>query len=374
MTHKIFLIIGTRPDAIKMAPVIREIKMQSALEPIVVATAQHREMLDQVLKVFDIKVDYDLNIMRSNQSLDNITISALDGIAKLLDKHKPSMTVVQGDTTSSFVGGLASFYRKIPIAHVEAGLRTNDLFHPFPEEGNRRLLDVISQLLFPPTKIALQNLHDENIPIEKCFITGNTAIDSLMWIIKQKKPISIPELERITSDKTKRIIVITAHRRESFGAPFLEFIAAIRELAKGFPDVLIIYPVHLNPNVDDPVRSGLSGIDNILLPRPLGYADFVTLMNRAYFILTDSGGIQEEAPVLGKPVLVLRDVTERPEAVEAGASKIVGMHKDKILMESRKLLLDDQEYRKIAQKRFIYGDGRASKRIVKQIMKYLGDS
>jgi UDP-N-acetylglucosamine 2-epimerase (non-hydrolysing) len=374
MTHKIFLIIGTRPDAIKMAPVIREIKMQSVLEPIVVATAQHREMLDQVLKVFDIKVDYDLNIMRSNQSLDNITISALDGIAKLLDKYKPSMTVVQGDTTSSFVGGLASFYRKIPIAHVEAGLRTNDLFHPFPEEANRRLLDAISQLLFPPTKIALQNLQAENVPIEKCFITGNTAIDSLMWIINQKKPISIPELERITSDKSKRIIVITAHRRESFGAPFLEFIAAIRELSKGFPDVLIIYPVHLNPNVDDPVRSGLSGIDNILLPKPLGYADFVTLMNRAYFILTDSGGIQEEAPVLGKPVLVLRDVTERPEAVEAGASQIVGMHRDKILIESRKLLLDDQEYRKIAQKRFIYGDGRASKRIVKKIMKYLGDS
>ncbi len=374
MTHKIFLIIGTRPDAIKMAPVIREIKMQSVLEPIVVATAQHREMLDQVLKVFDIKVDYDLNIMRSNQSLDNITISALDGIAKLLDKYKPSMTVVQGDTTSSFVGGLASFYRKIPIAHVEAGLRTNDLFHPFPEEANRRLLDAISQLLFPPTKIALQNLQAENVPIEKCFITGNTAIDSLMWIINQKKPISIPELEKITSDKSKRIIVITAHRRESFGAPFLEFIAAIRELSKGFPDVLIIYPVHLNPNVDDPVRSGLSGIDNILLPKPLGYADFVTLMNRAYFILTDSGGIQEEAPVLGKPVLVLRDVTERPEAVEAGAAKIVGMHRDKILVESRKLLLDDQEYRKIAQKRFIYGDGKASKRIVKKIMKYLGDS
>ncbi len=374
MTHKIFLIIGTRPDAIKMAPVIREIKIQSALEPIVVATAQHREMLDQVLKVFDLEVDYDLNIMRSNQSLDNITISALDGIAKLLDKYKPSMTVVQGDTTSSFVGGLASFYRKIPIAHVEAGLRTNDLFHPFPEEANRRLLDAISQLLFPPTKIALQNLQAENIPIERCFITGNTAIDSLMWIIKQRKPISNPELERITSGKSKRIIVITAHRRESFGAPFLEFISAIRELAKGFPDVLIIYPVHLNPNVDDPVRIGLSGIDNILLLKPLGYADFVTLMNRAYFILTDSGGIQEEAPVLGKPVLVLRDVTERPEAVEAGASKIVGMHRDKILVESRKLLSDDQEYRKIAQKRFIYGDGRASKRIVKRIMKYLGDS
>ncbi len=368
--HKIFLIVGTRPDAIKMAPVIRAVEKSDELEPIVVATAQHREMLDQVLDAFDLKVHYDLDIMRKGQNLDYVTIASLEGLGKLMDSENPEMVIVQGDTTTSFIGGLAAFYRHIPIAHIEAGLRTGDLEKPFPEEANRILLDAISQLLFPPTKRAMQNLLGEGVPQIKCTITGNTAIDALLWMVSQNRPISDSALNSIASNSAKKLLLITAHRRESFGEPFLHFIDALKTIAEKFSDVAIVYPVHLNPNVNDPVREKLTGIRNIFLPTPLEYPDFVGLMSRSYLILTDSGGIQEEAPALGVPVLVLRDVTERPEGVEAGAAKIVGMNRDKIIYETEKLLTDESEYREMAQKRFIYGDGKASETIAQKIVEF----
>ncbi len=367
MSRRIFCVVGTRPDAIKMAPVVMALERRRDLEPIVVATAQHRQMLDQVLEAFDLSVDYDLDIMRHGQTLDYITIASLEGLGRLMDELRPAMVVVQGDTTTSFAGGLAAFYRNIPVAHVEAGLRTGDLRRPFPEEANRRLLDAISDLLFPPTERALENLLAEGIPRERCTVTGNTAIDALLWMAKRAKRVSDPTLEEVSSDPTRRLILVTAHRRESFGKPFLELIDALRTIAASFEDVVIVYPVHLNPNVNDPVRAHLTGVERIYLPEPLSYPDFVCLMSRAYLILTDSGGIQEEAPALGKPVLVLRDVTERPEGVEAGAAKVVGMHRDRIVAETARLLEDEEEYKKMAQVRFIYGDGRAAERIAERI-------
>lgn len=366
----IFLIIGTRPDAIKMAPVIKALSGYPEINPITVATAQHREMLDQVLSAFELNIQYDLDIMKPNQSLDEITINSLKHLGKLIDKEKPAMIVVQGDTTSSFIAGLAGFYRKIPIAHVEAGLRTNNLFKPFPEEANRRLLDAICELLFPPTEQAMKNLLKEGIPAERCTITGNTAIDALLWIKARSPQVADPKITNAL-DNGKKIILITAHRRESFGKPFLEFIDAIHTLAQIRSDICIVYPVHLNPNVNNPVRERLSNIENILLPSPMPYTDFVALMMHSYLILTDSGGIQEEAPVLGKPVLVLRDITERPEGVQAGAAKIIGMNKDKIINETIRLLDDEKEYSKMAQVRYIYGDGKASERIANKVLEYL---
>lgn len=369
--HKIFAIIGTRPDAIKMAPVIKALEEINELEPIVIATAQHRQMLDQVLSAFELRVHYDLNIMKEGQDLDYITIESLKGLGRLMDEEKPSMVVVQGDTTTSFVGGLAAFYRNIPVAHVEAGLRTGDLRQPFPEEANRRLLDAISELLFPPTEKALKNLLNEGIDPKKCTVTGNTAIDALLWMVSKGHKISDPELEKVASAPEKKLILVTAHRRESFGKPLEEFVDALKELAERFDNINIVYPVHMNPNVNNVVREKLTGIKRIYLPKPLDYPDFVALMSKAYLILTDSGGIQEEAPALGIPVLVLRQVTERPEGVEAGAAKVVGMNKKKIVEETERLLTDPNEYRKMAKKRFIYGDGKASKRIVKRILDYL---
>ncbi len=369
--HRVFCIIGTRPDAIKMAPVIRALEGDDDIEPMVIATAQHRQMLDQVLSAFDLRVHHDLNIMRRGQTLDYITIASLEGLGKLMDEFSPSMVAVQGDTTTSFVGGLAAFYRDIPVAHIEAGLRTGDLRRPFPEEANRRLLDVISTILFPPTEKALENLLSEGIDADKCTVTGNTAIDALLWMVQRGVEISDRNLRDAVLEDGRRLILVTAHRRESFGAPFIEFIEALKTIAQRFEDVLVVYPVHLNPNVNDPVRQRLSDCERIYLTKPLNYPDFVWLMSRAYIILTDSGGIQEEAPALGKPVLVLRDVTERPEGVEAGAAKVVGMHREKIVAETELLLTDEGEYRKMAQKRFIYGDGRAAERIAGKMKEYL---
>jgi len=367
----IFLIIGTRPDAIKMAPIILKFRENKKYRPIVIATAQHRQMLDQVLDVFQLKVDYDLNIMKKNQTLDDVTIEALRGIGQLMDQLEPVMTIVQGDTTTSFIGGLASFYRKIPVAHVEAGLRTYDLFQPFPEEGNRKLLDSIATLLFPPTEKSMENLLKEGVKKEQCFISGNTAIDALLWV-KEKYPlITIPEITSITNYQKKRIILVTAHRRENFGKPFLEFIESLKIIADRFEDILLIYPVHLNPNVNDPVREKLSNHPRIVLLNPLNYPDFVSLMNHSTLILSDSGGVQEEAPALGKPVLVLRNVTERPEGVNAGACKIVGMNQEKILDETTRLLTDQKYYNNMAQVRYIYGNGKASEYIFQKAEEYL---
>lgn len=374
MAKKILLIIGTRADAIKMAPVIEAFRNDRNFEPIVLATSQHREMLDQVLDSFGLAVDIDLDIMRPNQTLADISIRSIEGMERLFSKEKIEMTFVQGDTTTSFIGGLVSFYHSIPVAHIEAGLRTHDLSRPFPEEANRRLLDAISSILFPPTETAKMNLLAENLPEKSMFVTGNTAIDSLFWVIEKKNNVSDKELNEIIHDKKKRLIVVTAHRRESFGEPFKRLINALRRIAIGHPDVVLVYPVHLNPNVDKPVRASLSDVPNIKLVPPLNYPDFALLMSSCYFILTDSGGIQEEAPALGKPVIVLRDVTERPEGIEAGVAKLAGTDENMIYSLACELLADPEKYEKMSKHAFLYGDGKASERILNFTKKFLGIS
>ncbi len=372
MVASIMLLVGTRADAIKMAPVIREVSRHKDLKPLIVATSQHREMLDQVLKAFDIHIDIDLNIMRHGQTLTGVTIRALEGLEKIVSKHDVDMTVVQGDTSTSFIGGLISFYHKIPVAHVEAGLRTYDLMRPFPEEANRRLLDAISSLLFPPTETAKKQLLAENLPEKAMFITGNTAIDSLLWVTGLDRPITDPNLRNITDNKDRKLIVVTAHRRESFGEPFQRLIRALARISKRHPETDLVYPVHLNPNVDKPVRAALSNTPGVHLVPPLDYFDFAKLMKACDFVLTDSGGIQEEAPALGKPVIVMRDVTERPEGVEAGVSVLVGTDEDLIVDTAHKLLTDETEYAKMAKLAFLYGDGKAGERIVAAIRNRMG--
>lgn len=372
MTASVMLLVGTRADAIKMAPVIREVGRHPDLRPLVVATSQHREMLDQVLEAFDLHVDIDLNIMRHGQTLTGVTIRALEGLEKILGEHEVDITVVQGDTSTSFIGGLISFYHKIPVAHVEAGLRTYDLMRPFPEEANRRLLDAISSLLFPPTETAKKQLRAENLPEKAMFITGNTAIDSLLWVTGIDRPISDPELQQIAENEDRKLIVVTAHRRESFGEPFQRMIRALARISENHPDTDLVYPVHLNPNVDAPVRKALSDIPGVHLVPPLDYFDFARLMKSCDFVLTDSGGIQEEAPALGKPVIVMRDVTERPEGVEAGVSVLVGTDENLIVETAHKLLTYKEEYARMARRAFLYGDGKASERIVTAIRNELG--
>ncbi len=372
MNRAILLLIGTRADAIKMAPVIEAVRSDPDLTPLVVATSQHREMLDQVLDAFSLAVDEDLDIMRPGQTLTDVSIRAMTGLERLFNEHKIAMTVVQGDTSTSFIGGLISFYHQTPVVHVEAGLRTYDLSRPFPEEANRRLLDAISALLFPPTKIAKDNLLAENLPEDRMLITGNTAIDSLLWVTSQKHRIADRELQSIVEDNNRRLIVVTAHRRESFGEPFKRLISALRRIAETHPDVDLVYPVHLNPNVDGPVRAALTGVEGVHLVSPLDYLDFATLMAASDFVLTDSGGIQEEAPALGKPVVVLRDVTERPEGVEAGVAKVVGTDENAIVAAAHELLTDEEAYRRMAKRAFLYGDGKAAQRIHSAIRRYLG--
>lgn len=372
MPASVLLLVGTRADAIKMAPVIREVSRHKNLKPLVVATSQHREMLDQVLTAFDLRVHTDLNIMRHGQTLTGVTIRALEGLEKFIAENDVDITVVQGDTSTSFVGGLISFYHKIPVAHIEAGLRTYDLMRPFPEEANRRLLDAISTLLFPPTETAKKQLLAENLPESAMSITGNTAIDSLLWVTGIDRPISDPKLQKIAEDKDRKLIVVTAHRRESFGEPFQRLIRAMARISESHPSADLVYPVHLNPNVDAPVRAALSNIPGVHLVPPLDYFDFAKLMQACDFVLTDSGGIQEEAPALGKPVIVMREVTERPEGVEAGVSVLVGTDEDLIVETAHRLLTNSGEYAKMARRAFLYGDGRASERVVTAIRNHLG--
>ncbi|HHS50630.1 MAG TPA: UDP-N-acetylglucosamine 2-epimerase (non-hydrolyzing) [candidate division Zixibacteria bacterium] len=372
MPKKILLVIGTRADAIKMAPIIEKIKSDSELESIVVATSQHREMLDQVLESFDLGVDYDLDIMRKNQTLSQVTVRAIEGLEKVFAEHEIAMTVVQGDTSTSFVGGLISFYNKVPVAHIEAGLRTFDLFSPFPEEANRKLLDAISSLLFPPTETAKKHLLDENLPSSAITVTGNTAIDSLLWVTSHKRAISNDALRGVIDNLRGKLMLVTAHRRESFGQPFQRLLRALIRIVQNHPEAEIIYPVHLNPNVDVPVRQMLNGVERIHLLPPLDYMDFTMLMSECDFILTDSGGVQEEAPTLGKPVVVLRDVTERPEGIEHGIAKLVGTDEDAIVDVADKLLSDEEFYKSMSKRAFLYGDGKASDRIHSAIRKELG--
>ena len=369
---KILSIFGTRPEAIKMAPVITALQLEKDIESIVCVTAQHREMLDQVLNLFSIKPDYDLDIMTRNQGLTDITKAVLEGLSQIISESQPDRILVHGDTTTSFAAALSAFYQKIPVGHVEAGLRTGDIYAPWPEEMNRRLTDTICDLHFAPTESAKKNLLASGAKESSIFVTGNTVIDALLniserlknetQILEQAKN-NLPELV-----KGKKLILVTGHRRENFGDGFEQICTALAKLAER-DDVQIIYPVHLNPNVQKPVNRTLNHNKNIQLIKPLEYLPFVYLMKESHFIITDSGGIQEEAPSLGKPVLVMRKITERPEAVEAGTVKLVGTDKSKIIEQANYLLEDKKYYEMMSGARNPFGTGDASKKIVSQILR-----
>ncbi len=377
--QKILIVFGTRPEAIKMVPLIKEFQKVKDFKLKICVTAQHREMLDQVLKIFDITQDYDLNIMKSRQNLYDITANILLGMENVLSEFKPDLVLVHGDTTTTFSATLASFYQKIDVGHIEAGLRTGNIYSPWPEEANRKLTGVLAKYHFAPTTMAKNNLLKEGIKDENIAITGNTVIDTLFLMLEkikndknlQNKIYSTLKTNNLAIDvQHSRFILVTGHRRENFGKGFLDVCNALKEIALSNKNIDIIYPVHLNPNVQKPVFEILSNIKNIHLINPLEYPEFVYLMEKSYLILTDSGGIQEEAPSLGKPVLVLRDTTERPEAVVAGTVKLVGTNKEKIVNETQKLLNSKSEYVKMAKAINPYGDGKASSRIVR----YLGNT
>ena len=360
-------VFGTRPEAIKMAPVLKLLSREKGLRSLVCVTAQHREMLDQVLGLFAIKPDKDLDLMREGQTLTEITTRALTDVGSYLVKTRPDLLLVQGDTTTTMAASLAAFYARIPVGHVEAGLRTGDPDYPYPEEVNRRITSVLARHHFAPTERARKNLLAEGVPDSTILVTGNTVIDALLEVAAMK-PSRAPKLPL----RGKRLILVTAHRRENFGAPMLEIAGAIRDLAEKYADVDLVYPVHRNPNVDRPMRKELSRVPGVHLTDPLEYKAFVDLMAESYLILTDSGGIQEEAPSLGKPVLVLRDETERPEAVEAGTVKLVGPHRQAIVTQAGELLDSKEAYAAMARAVNPYGDGKAAGRIVERIREVLG--
>lgn len=376
MSFNVLAVFGTRPEAIKMAPVVIKLKQTEGIQVKVCVTAQHREMLDQVLDLFDIIPDYDLDLMRPGQDLFDITANVLLALRDVLRKELPDMVLVHGDTTTCFTSALAAFYEGIAIGHVEAGLRTGNLSAPFPEEANRSLAAKLTNLHFAPTQSAADNLSKENIPAELIYITGNTVIDALLMVRDKvtKYPASHwHELlggdlfERIT-DRSRKLILITGHRRENFGQGFIDLCSAIRELTEKHSDWDLLYPVHLNPNVQQPVYDLLTGLSNVHLISPQDYAPFVWLMDQSDLILTDSGGIQEEGPSLGKPVLVMRNVTERPEAVDAGTVMLVGTDPNRIVVNVEQLLTDDAVYDKMSQAHNPYGDGKASIRIAQILL------
>jgi len=367
---KTLTIFGTRPEAIKLAPLINTFKDHPEIDSKVCVTAQHREMLDQVLNLFEIKPDYDLDIMKKGQSLADITIAILNKIGKVIQEVKPDLIVVHGDTTTTFAASLAAFYQHIKVAHIEAGLRTGNIYSPWPEEANRKLTTTLTNYHFAPTERAKQNLIQEGVNRNNITVTGNTVIDALLTVIEKSRSIRFPgqilkQLPFLDEDPIPKIVLITSHRRENFGKRFEDICRAIHDLAKMYPDVKFIYPVHLNPNVRKPVNRLLAGLNNVYLIEPQEYLPFVKLMDASYLVLTDSGGIQEEAPSLGKPVLVLRDTTERPEAVKAGTVKLIGTNHKNIITEVEKLLTDSSEYTKMARSHNPYGDGKACKRILK---------
>jgi UDP-N-acetylglucosamine 2-epimerase (non-hydrolysing) len=372
---KILIVFGTRPEAIKMAPLIKEFeKNQSFFNTKVCITAQHREMLDQVLRLFNIRPDYDLDIMQPGQNLSEITSNIIKKINPILEEVNPDLVLVHGDTTTTFSTSLAAYYHKIKIGHVEAGLRTGNLYSPWPEEGNRKLTGILSDYHFAPTETSKNNLIKEGVDKSKVLITGNTVIDSLKLIltkIENNKEISTKLAQAFReigmNDINSKFILVTGHRRENFGQGLKNICRALKSIAEKNPLINIIYPVHLNPNISLPVNNILSNVNNIKLIEPLQYEEFVYLMSKSYFILTDSGGIQEEAPSLGKPVLVMRDSTERPEAIEAGTVKLVGSDTIKIATEVQKLLDDSNEYLRMSKASNPYGDGNASQKIVNKL-------
>jgi UDP-N-acetylglucosamine 2-epimerase (non-hydrolysing) len=367
---KLIFIFGTRPEAIKMAPVIMKCKKSmSSLSSINIVTAQHRDMLDDILRLFSIQPEYDLNIMRESQSLEDITVRSLKKLSKIIKCEKPDMILVQGDTTTTFIGALAGFYNKIPIGHIEAGLRTYDKYQPFPEEGNRKLTTALADIHFSPTKRAAENLIREGVPASKIFITGNTVIDALLEIISRNFKFKKP-LDKIVNNNSN-LILVTAHRRENLGEPLNNICLALKEITQTIKNIQILFAVHPNPKVRKIVFNALHHNRDIHLLPPLDYQTFAHIMAKSRLILTDSGGIQEEAPSLGKPVLVLRNKTERPEAVEAGTVKIIGTDTRKIVEETTILLENKNEYGRMAKALNPYGDGRASDRIVQIILEKL---
>lgn len=365
---KVLVVFGTRPEAIKMAPVIRELKKVQDIETVVAVTAQHREMLDQVLKLFDIKADYDLDLMKEQQDLFSITTGVLNGLKEILEKEKPHLVLVHGDTTTTFAAALAAFYKRIPVGHVEAGLRTRNKYSPYPEEINRTLAGRITELHFAPTDTARDNLLAESTATFKIWVTGNTVIDALLETVQPEYTFG-PELQGIDFDR--RIILVTTHRRENWGSSMRNIYQALIDIVNEFPDVEVVFPVHRNPVVRDIAEEMLKGRERFHLIDPLDYEPFANLMNRCYMVMTDSGGMQEEAPSLGKPVLVLRDTTERPEALQAGTVKLVGTNQQSIYEAARLLLTDKEEYDKMACAINPYGDGHAAQRIVNVIKDFL---
>lgn len=368
---KVLLVFGTRPEAIKMAPLVKAFEKETSIQSKVCVTAQHREMLDQVLEIFDIKPDYDLNIMKPGQDLFDVTSNVLLGMKDVLADFKPDIVLVHGDTTTTSASSLAAFYHKIKVGHVEAGLRTGNIYSPWPEEANRQITGILANYHFAPTSTSENNLLKENKNKDNIVVTGNTVIDALFLALDKIEKSSQLKNKIIASinsqyqlNDTRKLILVTGHRRENFGQGFINICEALKTLALNNPDVDIVYPVHLNPNVQKPVKEILSDVSNVFLIEPLQYENFIYMMSKAYFIITDSGGVQEEAPSLGKPVLVMRDTTERPEAVEAGTVKLVGTHSQTIIEEAQKLLDDHSEYERMSKAHNPYGDGKACERIV----------
>tara|TARA_B100000700_G_C14990184_1_gene830872 strand:+ start:238 stop:1371 length:1134 start_codon:yes stop_codon:yes gene_type:complete len=370
MATKVLSVFGTRPEAIKMAPVVKTLANDSRFEARVCISAQHREMLDQVMALFAIKADYDLDIMQKGQSLNDVTCRILQGLAPVLDEFKPDIVLVHGDTATTFAASLAAFYQQIPVGHVEAGLRTGNLYSPWPEEANRKLTGALTQLHFAPTDTSKNNLLKENIDPSNVHVTGNTVIDALLDVVDKvntEPSLSEQLQQQLALAADEKVILVTGHRRESFGGGFERICQALARIAKRFPQSRIVYPMHMNPQVREPVNRLLQGLENISLIEPLDYLPFVYLMNRAHLIVTDSGGVQEEAPSLGKPVLVMRDTTERPEAVAAGTVELVGTDEQTIFTAVERLMTDEQAYQRMSRAHNPYGDGQASQRIADAI-------
>ncbi|MBQ5673138.1 MAG: UDP-N-acetylglucosamine 2-epimerase (non-hydrolyzing) [Phascolarctobacterium sp.] len=369
---KLMTVFGTRPEAIKMCPLVLEMgKYPDYIEPIVAVTAQHREMLDQVLELFNIKPDYDLNIMASGQTLYDITTRALTGLKEVIEEAKPDMVLVHGDTTTTFAGALAAFYAQVPVGHVEAGLRTGNKYSPYPEEMNRKLTGSIADMHFAPTSTSKANLLKENVNPETILVTGNTVIDALQTTVKADYEFADAEFNKIFA-RGNRLILMTTHRRENLGEPMRNVYKALRKVLETHADVEAIFPVHKNPKVREIVQEELGGLDRVHLIEPMDYEPFANLMGKVDIVLTDSGGIQEEAPALGKPVLVLRDTTERPEAVDAGTVKLIGTAYEDVLRETNLLLDDSAHYKKMAEAANPYGDGKACERIIRAILQKNG--
>ncbi len=369
---KVLSVFGTRPEAIKMAPVVQELyKFPEVFDSRVCVTAQHRQMLDQVLGLFDIKPEYDLNVMQPGQSLTDVTCNVLQGLAPVLEEFKPDVVLVHGDTTTTMAASLAAYYQKIDVGHVEAGLRTGNIYSPWPEEMNRRLASAITRYHFAPTELSRQNLLNEGVDEKSILVTGNTVIDALLDIVQKvrsDKVLQAAMAERFSFlPSDKRLVLVTGHRRENFGEGFEQICKALKEISELHGDVEILYPVHLNPNVQEPVKRILGNVASVHLIEPQDYLPFVYLMDRACLIITDSGGVQEEAPSLGKPVLVMRDTTERPEAVEAGTVKLVGTDAEKIVNEASRLLINKVDYEAMSRAHNPYGDGQAAVRITEHL-------